>query len=113
VSVATTVVNAADSHRFEILVDGEVAGFAEYRSGPGVRAFVHTEIDDRFEGHGLGSQLVRAALDATRDEGLTIEPFCPFVLRFIKGHPEYIALINPDRRDQFAVEAAPAPDRPT
>lgn len=107
--MATSVVNAADAHRFEIEVDGETAGYAEYRSAPGVRAFVHTVIDNRFEGQGLGSQLVKGALDQTRDEGLKIEPFCPFVQRFVARHAEYVDLIDPERRGQFNLDEAPPP----
>ncbi|MDQ1396875.1 MAG: uncharacterized protein QOG64_2134 [Acidimicrobiaceae bacterium] len=109
--MTTTVVNAQDAHRFEVQVDGDLAGFAEYRVAPGVRAFVHTVIDDRFEGQGLGSQLVRAALDATREEGLSIEPFCPFVKGYIERHPEYVEMVTPERRDQFGFEAVPADER--
>src|SRR4029079_537891 len=52
------VVDAPDRSRFEIRVDGEVAGFTEYRLRPGLIAFVHTLPDPRFEGRGLASPLV-------------------------------------------------------
>jgi predicted GNAT family acetyltransferase len=42
-------------HRFKILSDGQLAGYAEYRDLPHGRAFVHTVVDPHFEGHGLGS----------------------------------------------------------
>ena len=95
------VVDRTDQHRFEILVDGDVAGFAEYRSGAGRRAFVHTVVDERYGGQGLGSKLVRGALDATRAEALAVEPFCPFVRSYIAGHDEYVDLVPPDRREAF------------
>jgi predicted GNAT family acetyltransferase len=56
--------------RFEILVDGTVVGFAEYRDTPGHRTFTHTEVDPAMEGHGLAGRLVRHALDDTRARGL-------------------------------------------
>jgi predicted GNAT family acetyltransferase len=62
-----------------LLVDGEIAGFTEYRRRPGLIAFIHTLIDPRFEGQGLGSQLVRTALSEARSDGLSVLPFCPFV----------------------------------
>ena len=49
--------NSAES-RYEISVDGELAGFVQYRAKPGLIALIHTEIDDRFEGQGLGRQLI-------------------------------------------------------
>ena len=50
------VVDVPDRSRFEVRVDGEVAGFTEYRRCPGLIAFVHTLIDPRFEGRGLASR---------------------------------------------------------
>lgn len=47
--------NRPAKHRFEITVDGEVAGYTEFRSAPGIRAFVHTVIEERFEGRGLAA----------------------------------------------------------
>ena len=68
--MAVRVTDNAEEHRFEIRVDDDLAGFAVYRARPSLIAFIHTEIDDRFEGQGLGSQLIRAALDSTRERGL-------------------------------------------
>jgi predicted GNAT family acetyltransferase len=89
--------------RYEIAVDGEVAGFAEYRLRPGLIAFVHTEIDGRFEGRGLGGKLVAAALDSARSEGLIVLPFCPFVTAYIERHPEYADLVPADYRERFGL----------
>jgi GCN5-related N-acetyl-transferase len=64
------VVDAPDAARFEVRVDGELAGFVEYRRRPGVIAFVHTEIEPGFEGHGVASQLpddMRASFGLTAD----------------------------------------------
>ncbi|MEU9290700.1 N-acetyltransferase [Streptomyces sp. NPDC048275] len=49
-------------HRCEILVDGTLAGFTEYRDRDEQRVFCHTEIDDAFAGQGLASVLVQQAL---------------------------------------------------
>ena len=82
-----------ERHRFEILVDGERAGLATYRDEDDHRVFIHTEIDPAREGQGLGGQLIRAALDATRAEGLLVLPQCPFVKDFIDRHPDYADLV--------------------
>jgi predicted GNAT family acetyltransferase len=76
--------------RFEAFVDGELAGSAVYALSDGVIAFTHTEVDDAFEGHGVGSALVRAALDDVRTRGgLRVRPLCPFVRSWIEHHPDY------------------------
>ena len=100
-----TVLDVAESSRFEIHVDGRLAGFAEYRmKSPQLIVFTHTEIDDAFEGRGLGSTLVRAALDAARDRGLAVRPDCPFVRAYIARHPgEYLDLVPVDLRPRLGL----------
>jgi uncharacterized protein len=97
------VIDMPDRSRFEIQVDGEVAGFTEYRRRPGLIAFVHTLTDPRFEGQGLASQLVRTALIEARAHGLSVLPFCPFVRAYIAGHTEYLDLVPEDMRAKFAL----------
>jgi predicted GNAT family acetyltransferase len=94
-----------DRSRFEIRVDGEVAGFTEYRRRPELIAFIHTLIDPRFEGRGLGSQLVRTALTEARAHGLSTLPFCPFVRSYIAGHTEYLDLVPEAMRANFDLPA--------
>ena len=88
-----TVRDDAEQSRFEVVDEsGVVAGFAAYRRYPDRIVFTHTVVDDAFEGRGVGSTLVRAALDAVRDEGLRVVPQCPFVRSYIERHPEYADL---------------------
>ena len=87
--------------RFEIEVDGEVAGFISYQRSKDAVAFMHTEVDDKFEGQGIGGKLVSAALDQVREEGLQVLPFCPFTRSYIETHPEYLDLVPEDRRSEF------------
>jgi predicted GNAT family acetyltransferase len=97
------VVHDADRHRYEIHVDGEPAGFTAYEPHPQMLAFVHTEIDERFEGRGLGSQLIAVALDDVRRRQLAVLPFCPFVRSFIASHPDYLDLVPENRRKAFGL----------
>jgi predicted GNAT family acetyltransferase len=79
--------------RYEIEVDGEVAGFINYRREPGVIELVHTDVDPRSEGKGVGAALVQGALDDVRARGLKVRPFCPFVAAYIRRYPEYQDLV--------------------
>jgi uncharacterized protein len=99
------VVDVPDRSRFEVRVDGELAGFAEYRRHSDVIAFTHTLIDARFEGRGLGSRLVREALSEARASGLSVLPFCPFVRGYIAGHHECIDLVPSEMRAKFQLSA--------
>ena len=90
--MADVVHNPAES-RYEIHVDGKVAGFTQYRETPDALDFVHTEIDDAYEGHGLGSQLARGALDAVRANGQKVIATCPFIKSWIADHEDYQDLL--------------------
>ena len=61
----------------------------------------HTEIDERREGEGLGSELVRGVLDRIRASGKTVIPLCPFTAAYIQRHPEYVDLVDPGLRGRF------------
>jgi predicted GNAT family acetyltransferase len=98
------------SGRFEVLVGGEVAGFAEYHRSGSTVWFTHTEIDPSFEGRGLGSILAGGALDAARSQRSSVLPFCPFMRGYIQRHPDYLDLVPADQRIRFGL--APVPARP-
>lgn len=88
-----TIEDNAERLRYEASTEsGVVAGFAEYEDVLGVRVFTHTEVDDAFEGQGVGSALARAALDDVRERGMRIRPLCPFIRSYVERHPEYADL---------------------
>ncbi|MEV7773454.1 GNAT family N-acetyltransferase [Kitasatospora sp. NPDC086791] len=92
----STVVERADErHRYEILVDGKLAGFTEYRDHEDQRVFFHTEIDDAFAGQGLAARLVQEALTDVRAAGKRIVPICPYVATFLTKHEEFTDLTDP------------------
>lgn len=80
-----------EHHRFELDVDGHKA-VAYYRLGTGVITFTHTEVPEALSGKGIGSRLVRGALEAARAQGLKVVAECPFVRGYIAKHPEFADL---------------------
>ena len=99
------ITDNAEAHRYEIHVEGELAGFVQYRRRPGLIAFIHTEIDPRFEGQGLGSELIASVLDSARGSGTAVLPFCPFVNGYIERHPEYASLVPREYWSEFNLHA--------
>jgi predicted GNAT family acetyltransferase len=89
-----TVRDNPNELRYEIEEDGEVRGFIQYRRGDGVITLVHTDVDPKWEGHGVGSALVQGALDDIRARGLKVRPLCPFVAAYIRHHPDYEEIVQ-------------------
>lgn len=91
-----------EENRYEARIGGELAGFAVYELRPGSIVFIHTEVDPAFEGHGVGSALVRHSLDEIRAKGeLDVIPLCPFYRAWLTKHPEYDDLVHPPYRTQL------------
>jgi len=90
--MSASVADSPDEQRYEIHVDGELAGFVEYR-GQQTVDLVHTEVFDAFEGQGLAGILVSGALDDLRAKGVKVKATCPYVKRYIEKHAEYQDLL--------------------
>jgi predicted GNAT family acetyltransferase len=91
--MALAVVDNPDRSRYELRNDGRLLGFTEYHErDDGVLVFPHTVITEPKRGAGYGSTLVQGALDDVRAKGRTIVAECPFVIRFLREHPEYADL---------------------
>jgi predicted GNAT family acetyltransferase len=91
-------------HRFEIdLGDGSFA-IAEYRLHPDHITFTHTEVPPAHEGQGIGSALIRHALNSARERGLKVIPICPFFATYIKKHAEEQDLLDPGYRNVLGLE---------
>ena len=99
--MSRTVEDNPGRHRYELLVDNELVGWAEYRPAGDSVIVAHTEIDERREGQGLGSVLARGTLDQIRASGKTVIPTCAFTAEYIRRHPEYVELVDPSLRDHF------------
>jgi uncharacterized protein len=94
----TTVRDAPDADRYEIR-DGEtLLGIAAYQLRGDEIRFTHTEVNPDVGENGLGSRLVRTALDDVRSRGLRVVPLCPFVRGWIERHPDYADLVADRQR---------------
>jgi predicted GNAT family acetyltransferase len=88
------VTDNPDEHRYEVWVDGTLAGRAFYRLRRNSIVFTHTEVDDAYSGQGIGGALARGALDDVRARGEhTVVAQCPFISAWLARHPDYQDLI--------------------
>ena len=88
-----TVSDNPAQQRYELAVDGHVAA-SYYAIADGVITFVHTEVPPELGGKGIGSKLIKGALDQVRAGGLKVIAQYPFVKAYIEKHPEYADLLK-------------------
>nr|WP_200807815.1 GNAT family N-acetyltransferase [Demequina sp. NBRC 110056] len=73
-----------DASRYELRVDGELAGWIETRTNDDVIALTHTEVREEFQGKGLSKPLIRAALEDATSKDLTVAPLCGAVAAYVE-----------------------------
>ena len=85
----------ADAKRFEIRPDEtDAVAFLDVVPGSKVWSLTHTEVPPEFGGRGLGTALVRAALDHVRALGATVMPVCPFVVAHLDRYPDEADVVH-------------------
>lgn len=90
-----------EASRYEITVDGALAGFAEITRRPGRILFTHTEVDPAFQGQGLAGRLAADALADAATTGDTIVPYCPYIARYLHRNEVPGAVVDfPDVPEQ-------------
>jgi predicted GNAT family acetyltransferase len=94
--MADTAVHDESGSRFVLMRGDQEIGETVYetREDGGI-VFVHTQVDEALQERGLGSTLVKGALDQLRPStAVRIGATCPFVRAYLERHPEYNDLTN-------------------
>lgn len=81
------VVHNESRSRFEVETEAGLAELTYQREGQTV-IFTHTGVPRAASGEGVGTALVEAGLAWAKAEGARIVPLCPFVIAYLKRHPE-------------------------
>ena len=74
--------------RLETVVDGHLC-VIDYRLDGRVLTLPSVRVPAAVEGRGIAAALTRAALDWARADSLRVVPVCPYVITWLKRHPEY------------------------
>jgi predicted GNAT family acetyltransferase len=93
-----TVRDDPEAGRYEIVEGNRLLGVAAYERRGDTVVFTHTEVDPDAGESGLGSRLVKEALDDIRAKGGKVVPLCSFVRGWIERHPEYADLTADEER---------------
>ena len=89
--MTTEVIDRPELQRYELVEDGRVLGFADYRPVSGsdlVLEFPHTVIDPTERGRGLGAVLVGSAMADVRRRGARVRPTCWYVADWFAERPD-------------------------
>jgi NAD+ kinase len=89
-----TVVDAFERSRYEVLLGGELAGVLHYRRVDGRIELMHTEVDQAFQGRGLGGRLAAGALADARSRSGLVNVTCPYVAGYLERHPEHRDVVD-------------------
>ncbi|GIF06267.1 GNAT family N-acetyltransferase [Actinoplanes siamensis] len=93
------IVDVPDKGRFEARDEaGVLAGVLTYQMTGPIVVYTHTEVDPEFEGQGVGSALVRFAMQDARAKSRTVVPMCPFVSGWLDQHAEFESLVARNTR---------------
>ncbi|RZU02909.1 GNAT family N-acetyltransferase [Rivibacter subsaxonicus] len=84
---ALAIRNNLEAQRFEATIDGQLAVCDYQRQGHHL-VLPHTLVPPSLQGRGIAAQLVQAALDWARTEGLKVRPVCSYVAAYMRRRPE-------------------------
>lgn len=74
---------------FKASSDGNPAGLMTYTWAGEDRFIIdHTEVEEAYNGQGVGKEMLMAAVDFARSNNKTIIPLCPFAKATFQKHEE-------------------------
>lgn len=82
------VIDVPDVSRFELRLDGQRVGLADYSIDGDVVTVPHVETDPAHRGQGFAAILMDGVIDSLRANGQTIRPVCPYAADYMRRHPE-------------------------
>lgn len=86
--------NNEERKRYELHIGDHIA-IAEYMiNKEGTVYMTHTETPVELEGQGIASELIEKSLLDIKDQGRKVFPLCPFVVSYIRRHPEWKSLVK-------------------
>ena len=88
-----SVVVITENNRFELEVNSKVAFIEFDKIEPNILDLVHTEVPEELGGKGIGSKLVKGALNYCKENNLLVIPSCPFIKSYMEKHAEWNDLI--------------------
>jgi predicted GNAT family acetyltransferase len=92
--------NNEKAQQYEARIGDELAVIQYRRSGDRI-TFIHTEVPEALEGHGIAAKMAHMALEEARAQHLAVIPRCPYVAAYIRRHREYTDLVPEEERQRY------------
>ena len=89
--MSESVTDNVSKSRFEF-GENAASGFIDYRRSGTTLFLNHAEVPAALSGHGVGTRMVKEALDLIRRRGERMVPVCPFVEAVVRRNPAYADL---------------------
>ena len=86
--------------QFEMEVDGQTAVIV-YEEQHFTISLLHTEVPEALEGRGVANAIIEKTLAYIEKNHLRLIPLCPFVVIYIKRHPEWKMILDESVKDKF------------
>lgn len=86
------IIHNEQAKRFETTIEGQT-GYISYQKQGDTLVYDHTIVPQALGGRGVGSKLVKHALDYAHEHNKKVSPQCSFVSVYIDKHPEYQHLL--------------------
>jgi uncharacterized protein len=87
-STPISIQHRPEQHTFEAIVEGHRC-VADYQLKGSVMRMTHTFVHPSLEGRGIAAQLVQAALQWAREQGLKVDPVCSYVRIYLRRHSQW------------------------
>lgn len=87
----TPVTHDPEGRRFVTTREGHEAS-VEYRLGGDAMTITHTLVPEAIGGRGIAGELVRAAMDHARAQGLKVVAQCSYAADWLDRHADYAEL---------------------
>ncbi len=94
------VVDVPAASRFELMLDDERVGLADYSISGDVMTMPHVETDPAHQGQGFAAILMAGVIDSLRTNGQTIRPVCPYADVYMRRRPETLGLLADQTGEQ-------------
>jgi uncharacterized protein len=81
------------AHRFEVRFPDGIAMLKYHYDRAGQLNLDHTAVPPARQHHGVAALLAKTAMDFAKAKNLTVVPVCPYVIAYLKEHPELAPLV--------------------